>query len=127
MRLESLQGQEIFPFSKTSKPFLQPTQSPIPWTPGTLFWTVQQPLHEANHSPPSSVEVKNKWDYTSTPLICLHSAHRDKFTFLLFYLSAKDKHNLQTTVSFLMTKHSNTLLVWKQRLLSNLMYIGSLR
>jgi hypothetical protein len=27
---------------------------------------------EADHSPPSSAEVKNAWSYTSIPLICLH-------------------------------------------------------
>jgi hypothetical protein len=27
---------------------------------------------EADHSPPSSVEVKNVWNYTSTPPVCLH-------------------------------------------------------
>jgi hypothetical protein len=30
------------------------------------------PGSEADHSPPSSVEVKNAWSYKSTPPICLH-------------------------------------------------------
>jgi len=29
-------------------------------------------VREADHSPPSSVEVKNTWSYTSTPPIRLH-------------------------------------------------------
>jgi hypothetical protein len=29
----------------------------------------KQPRHEADHSPPSSAEVKNAWSYTSTPSI----------------------------------------------------------
>jgi hypothetical protein len=29
-----------------------------------------RPGNEADHSPPSSAEVKNAWSYTSTPLIC---------------------------------------------------------
>jgi hypothetical protein len=33
---------------------------------------VKRPGREADHSPPSSVEVKNAWSYTSTPSICLH-------------------------------------------------------
>jgi hypothetical protein len=33
---------------------------------------VMQPGREANHSPPSSAEVKNAWSYTSTPAIRLH-------------------------------------------------------
>jgi len=37
----------------------------------TLRYRVQ-PGREADHSPPSSAEVKNAWSYTSTPPICLH-------------------------------------------------------
>jgi hypothetical protein len=33
---------------------------------------VKQPGCEADHSPPSSAEVKNAWSYTSTPPIRLH-------------------------------------------------------
>jgi hypothetical protein len=32
---------------------------------------VKRPGHEANHSPPPNAEVKNAWNYTSTPP-CLH-------------------------------------------------------
>jgi hypothetical protein len=48
---------------------------------------VKRPVHEADHSPPSSAEVKNAWSYTSTPPIRLHSVvlskkkHRDNFAF----------------------------------------------
>jgi hypothetical protein len=43
---------------------------------------------EADHSPPSSVEIKNAWSYTSSPqrvfmAWCLVK-HRDNFTFYLF-------------------------------------------
>jgi hypothetical protein len=34
--------------------------------------TVKRPGLEADHSPPSSDEVKNAWNYTSTPPIRLH-------------------------------------------------------
>jgi hypothetical protein len=37
-----------------------------------LSLEVKRPGHEAHHSPPSSVEVKNEWSYTSTPPIRLH-------------------------------------------------------
>jgi len=30
------------------------------------------PGFEADHSPPSSAEVKSAWSYTSTSPICLH-------------------------------------------------------
>jgi hypothetical protein len=39
---------------------------------GDLSLGVKRPGREANHSPPSSVEVKNEWSYTSTPSIRLH-------------------------------------------------------
>jgi len=50
---------------------LGPTQPPIQWVPGALSLGVKQLGHEADHSPPSSAEVKNMWSYTSVPPICL--------------------------------------------------------
>jgi hypothetical protein len=50
---------------------LGPTQPPIQWVPGALSLGVKRPGREADHSPPSSAEVKNAWSYTSTPPICL--------------------------------------------------------
>jgi hypothetical protein len=35
---------------------------PVALSPG-----VKRPRREADHSPPSSAEVKNAWSYTSTP------------------------------------------------------------
>jgi hypothetical protein len=40
-----------------------PTERPIRWVPG-----VKRPGRVADHSPPSSAEVKNTWSYTSTPV-----------------------------------------------------------
>jgi hypothetical protein len=40
---------------------------PIIWVPGALFLGVKRPEREADHSLPSSPEVKNAWSYTSTP------------------------------------------------------------
>jgi len=48
------------------------TQPPIQWVPGDLSLRIKQPGHEADHSPPSSAEVKNACSYTSTPPVCLH-------------------------------------------------------
>jgi hypothetical protein len=42
-------------FSKTA---LGPTQPPIQWVPGALSLGVKRPGREADHSPPSSAEVK---------------------------------------------------------------------
>jgi hypothetical protein len=51
---------------------------------GVSFSGVKRPGCEADHSPPSSAEVKNAWSYTSTPQYvfmewCLVK-HRDNFT-----------------------------------------------
>jgi hypothetical protein len=36
------------------------------WGGGVLYLRVKRPGHEADHSPPSSADVKNAWNYTST-------------------------------------------------------------
>jgi len=41
----------------------------VPWA---LSLGVKRPGREADHSPPSSTEVKNAWSYTSTPPIHLN-------------------------------------------------------
>jgi hypothetical protein len=40
--------------------------------PRLFFLVIKQPGREADHSPPSSAEVKNMWIYTSNPSISLH-------------------------------------------------------
>jgi hypothetical protein len=66
------QGLGIFLFTTASRPALGPTQPPIQWVLGSLSLRVKRPGREANHSPPSSAEVKNAWSYTSTSPISLH-------------------------------------------------------
>jgi hypothetical protein len=44
---------------------------------------VKWPGHEADHSPPSNVKVKNEWILYAPPL-CLHCVDRDNFTFFFF-------------------------------------------
>jgi hypothetical protein len=56
-----------FHFSISSKPALGSTEPPIHWVPGTLSLGVKWQGREADHSPPTSVEVKGTWIYTSTP------------------------------------------------------------
>jgi len=45
---------------------------PIQWVRVSLNPGVKQRRREADHSLPSSDEVKNEWSYTSTPLIRLN-------------------------------------------------------
>jgi len=35
---------------------------------GAVSPGVKRPRREADHSPPSNAEVKNSWNYTSTPI-----------------------------------------------------------
>jgi hypothetical protein len=59
-------GLRIFLFTTASRTALEPTQSPIQWVPEAFSLGVKRPGREADHSPPSSAEVKNVWGYTST-------------------------------------------------------------
>jgi hypothetical protein len=60
-------GGKHFHFSMSSRPALGSTQPPIQWIPGPLFLGVERPGREADHSSPTSAEVKKTWVYTSTP------------------------------------------------------------
>jgi hypothetical protein len=53
-------------FSTLSRAALRSTQPPIEWVPGALSPGVKRLEREADHSPPTSAEVKKMWIYTST-------------------------------------------------------------
>jgi hypothetical protein len=75
------QGQEFFLFL-TSRPTLGPSLSLSPIQCVPVFSSgVKQPEREVDYASASSVEVKNRWSYTFTPVICLHSVGRGNFTF----------------------------------------------
>jgi hypothetical protein len=69
---ETREGLGIFLFTTVSRPVLGSTQPPIQWVLGALSLGAKRPGREADHTPPSSAEVKNAWSYTSTPPIRLH-------------------------------------------------------
>jgi hypothetical protein len=69
---ESRQRLEIFLFITAPRPAPRPTQPPNQWLPGAVSLGVKWPGRKAEHSPPSSAEVKNVWRYTSTLPIRLH-------------------------------------------------------
>jgi hypothetical protein len=48
----------IFLFTTASRKALAPTQPPIRWVPENLSRRVKRPERQADHSPPSSAEVK---------------------------------------------------------------------
>jgi hypothetical protein len=51
-------GLGIFLFTTASRTALEPTQPPTQWVPGSLSVGVKRPGSEADHSPPSSAEVR---------------------------------------------------------------------
>jgi hypothetical protein len=51
-------GLGIFLLDIVARPALGPTQPPIQWVPGALSLGVKRPGREADHSPPSTAEVK---------------------------------------------------------------------
>jgi len=68
---ESQQRPGIFLFTTASRPALGPIQYPVQLELGALSLRVKRPEPEADHSSPSSAEVKNV-SYTSTPPVPLH-------------------------------------------------------
>jgi len=65
-----LAGENIFLFFKTPRQPMGPPSLLLNGHYGSLP-LVKRPGREFDHSPSSSVEVKNEWSYTSTPPICL--------------------------------------------------------
>jgi hypothetical protein len=88
---DSRRGLGIFLSTAASRMALGPTQSPIQWVPRALCLGVKRPGREADHSPPSSAEVKEcvlmGW--------CL-AKHRDNFTFTFTF-----NFNFKFTLNFL--------------------------
>lgn len=66
--------------SSLPKSALGPTQPLIQWEGGILNGE-KMAWCKVKHSIPSSAEVKNKWNYTSSPPRCLHGSDRDNLTF----------------------------------------------
>jgi hypothetical protein len=54
----SRRGLEILLFTTASRTALGLTQTPIQWVPGALSLGIKRPGREADHSIPSSSEVK---------------------------------------------------------------------
>jgi hypothetical protein len=57
----------IFLFSTISRPAVGPTQPPIQWVPGPIFPAVKRRKRGADHSLPSSTEVKNGGAIDTSP------------------------------------------------------------
>ena len=62
-------------------------------------------MREVDHSPPSSVEVKNEWRYTSVPSIYLCGVDRD--TYLYFCCNRESVLMHFPVISFNESKERN--------------------
>jgi hypothetical protein len=83
-----LVGSRIF-FPTSSRPALGPTQPPIKWAPVVPSPSVKQQGREADHSPPTSAEVKkcgsmHPLPHTPSWRSAYLVKHRDKFTLPTF-------------------------------------------
>jgi hypothetical protein len=81
---------DFFLFATVSRLVLGPTQPPIQGYRGgggAPFCEVKRPGREAGHSPTSSAEGKNAWNYKSTPpyvfMVWYLVKHRDNFRYLV--------------------------------------------
>jgi hypothetical protein len=90
LEFDSRGGLGIFLFTTASRTALGPTQPPIQWAPGALFLMVKRPGREADHSPPSSAEIKECVElYFHSPNTPswrgAQLKHRDHFTFTFYF------------------------------------------
>jgi hypothetical protein len=67
-RVHFLVGAGTFFFATASRSALGPTQPPIQWVLGTPSLGVKWPGNEADHTPPSSADVKSVELYFHSPI-----------------------------------------------------------
>jgi hypothetical protein len=85
---DSWRGLGVLLFTTESRTALGPSQPPIQWVSWALSLVVKRPGREADHSPPSSAEVKECVELylhspNAPPWRGAQLKHRDNFTFTL--------------------------------------------
>ena len=75
---ESQQGASYFSVSQNLQTNYGEYPASVQWELGSFLW-VGQLGREREHPPASSAYVKNEWNYTSAPSLCLHGVDREKF------------------------------------------------
>ena len=71
-----MERKEVFLFSTTFRLALGPTQPFVQWGMGVISPGIKWLGSRTDHSPPSSVKVKNGWSYTSIPNGHLYGTYR---------------------------------------------------
>jgi hypothetical protein len=93
--------QEIYLFSKTSWPTLEPPPPTEQWGLENLSSVggggVKRLGLQDDQSLLSSTEVQNEWSYASTPLTCLHHLYREK-VYLFYKCVSLHAHHAQSEV-----------------------------
>jgi len=76
---------------------LDSTQAPIHWVLNS-FPGLMRPGHETEHSPLSTVEVKNECNYTSAPPVCLvaRTVTRLVFIFMPPYVFTDSEYSTES-------------------------------
>ena len=70
--------QQIFLYSKASRPGVGPTQPHIRWALAGFSSGLRRREREADeHSHPSIAEVKNEWNYALLSSVCFSAVMRD--------------------------------------------------
>ena len=72
-------GTEDFSLLKNVQTSSVAQPASFQWLLGALFPAVKRPGCEVDHSPPSSTEVKNEWNYTSISLYMISWRARASF------------------------------------------------
>jgi hypothetical protein len=102
--LDSQRGPGIFLYSTASRPTLGPTQPPIQWVQVGLPTVVERPGREADHSPPSSVELKMRGAIPPPPIrlhgVVLRKAQEQIYVYWLTYTETTKQTNKQTNKNY---------------------------
>jgi hypothetical protein len=85
----------MFLFSTSSRLALEPTQQPIQQVRGALSPGVKRSGREADHSPPTSTEVKKTYIYTSTPPYVFMGSTGTTLPFITFYVQTYSETTIQ--------------------------------
>jgi hypothetical protein len=106
----------VFLFTTASRTALGPTQPPIQWVQGALSLGVKRPRREADHSPPSSAEVKECVElYLHSPNMpswsgaYLKEKYRGNFTFTFTFTFTYKPPRLNTHL----TSHQNPVCIFE--------------
>ena len=99
MPLQDITKTSCIDSFRMSRLALESIQPPIHWVLYS-FPELMRPEHETEHSPSSTVEVKNEWNYTSTPPVCFMARTATRLVFILMPPYVFINSEYSTEISF---------------------------